>query len=206
MLQMSAAEQAYLEDENLKLAFLLHFDISPALRLTTWHADLNYQFQTYKASGQILGIDPQRRSSSLSNRSFKISLGSTDQELPAVLFDDNTHNREVTLYLAFIDSNNQVAFAHVFERMLTDALQDTESPDKSELTLTLSTRLASFEQTAGIVTNLKSHQRYYPGDMFFEFTSTVRQETFWGREVPNNGTIYNGGGGAREIIGRPVIP
>lgn len=184
MINLTTEQLAYFEAGEIRPVLLVEIDSTPAVHITTAPYPITFEGNVYEASGQIDSMDPQSRTNQIGNRSFKVGFKSSDQSLPAVLFDDANQNVSATVYLVFLDDQSNIVFSDIYEKLKANGVQDSESPSQSKTILNMGTQLAAFQKMGGIATNLKSHQRHYPGDMFFEFTSTSQKPTYWAQRAP----------------------
>nr|WP_136252881.1 hypothetical protein [Ningiella ruwaisensis] len=97
--------------------------------------------------------------------------------------------------------DNQILVKSAFEGLLSEVKINTE---KSELEVTASSIWADFEKTAGIKTNSKSQQRYYPTDTAFDHAAKAKEKVYWGKDAPS-GTGSGRIGGGRIVIPNPRV-
>jgi hypothetical protein len=108
-------------------------------------------------------------------------------------------NRTCTIFKVIEDKNGDVILTkNAFQGFLSDFSINSE---QSTIEITASSIWADFEKTAGIKTNAKSQQRYYPTDTAFEHSSKAIEKVYWGKDAPgvSGGTV---GGGSRDV-GQP---
>jgi len=71
---------------------------------------------------------------------------------------------------------------------VTDSFDSLGNPQGSKLKVKLQSELAFLKTNPGIRTNLRSHQRYFPGDTSFQVTPKYTgKRIFWGEAGPEDG-------------------
>lgn len=179
-LQASTGERAFLID----MAFS-----SGTLYLTTASRDLLYGSQIYTAVGGNLQLGSLEESQDSKGFGVDIMLSGVDQAIIALLLSVGYRGQSVILRQAFLDPSlgTVISVIDLFAGAQLDNYEVSETVQRTGTanpTVTISTRARhrlSVSEFRGIRTNLHSHQRFYPGDTFFQYVPQLaNEEVLWG--------------------------
>ena len=104
MRTISAATQAVLDSDNVKIIFLMELQFSSTYRFTSYHSDLVYDGNTYIADGGMFEFDSPKFSSVVDRESYKIVIA--DQAaLMLSEFRVNVIGKPINVKVALLDVN-----------------------------------------------------------------------------------------------------
>ena len=119
----------------------------------------------------------------INKSSLNIALSGADQTYISLALAENIVNDAVTIYRAFLDSNNAIIadpFLLYKGNIETYSIQETETD--SVLNLNVVSHWADFEKKSGRKTNSTSQQRFFSGDLGMAFSSENVLDIKWGRK------------------------
>ena len=104
MRTISAATQAVLDSDNVKVVFLMELQFSSTYRFTSYHSDLVYDGNTYIADGGMFEFDSPKFSSVVDRESYRIVIA--DQAaLMLAEFRANVIGKPINVKVALLDLN-----------------------------------------------------------------------------------------------------
>lgn len=137
---------------------------------------------TWQGTGFNLQVGPTEETSDDRGQGLPLKLSGVDQSIISILLQQYTRGRIVNVYRGwFVPSTGLLADTPLllFTGYMNEAWTIEEARDeKSEgSTATISTRVSSrliaLDQLRGIRCNLQSHQRFYAGDLAFQFVPSL---------------------------------
>lgn len=175
------------------VSYLIKFDIgNTTYRLTTQDHVVNYSVHTY-TPGFNVSVDRIEITSMPRTNDIKIELIDVNKTIVTELLSNAWMNKDCEILKLFQKPDGEVILVKsAFEGSLTD-FEISEKDSKVELTMT--SVWADFEKEAGIKTNLKSQQRFYPNDTAGRHASEAIKKVYWGKDAPRSTMTYNGGNG-----------
>lgn len=154
------------------------------VRLTDAAVNLTWNSQTWLAS-QYLGFSGLEESADLIIPRCTITLSGVDQSVVSLLLQDSYFNRPARLRKGFITDALQVV---VDPKILVDGRLDrpiiTTNPDDGTCVASIDivSRLAAFETGTGRHTNNEDQQKFFPGDLGFQYVSSEAEQILnWGQ-------------------------
>lgn len=101
-------------------------------------------------------------------------------------------NQPFQVHLLHIDNDGDTILkTKVFDGLIASI---SMSETKRTVKLTVAPAFANQDQTAGISTNEKSQQRFYPNDTAFRHSSDAVKKVYWGKDAPSAATGSGSGG------------
>lgn len=183
--------------------------------LTDAYRDIAWNGDTYQATGHFLNMSDIEESSELQVDSVSIMLSGVDQSWIGTLLTKNYIDRQVKIYLAFLNTSENVVSNPVLifdGRMDAPVIADNPDDGTCEITVGVASQFVDFNKVAGRLTNHEDQQIYFPGDKGFEFASEVVKEIIWGRlntvSTPDNNPYQDPGGTHiyTDPSGNPFFP
>lgn len=106
MRTISAATQAVLDSDSIKVIFLMKLEFNSTYYFTSHHSDVVFDGQTYLADGGMFEFDAPKFSSVIDRESYKIVIA--DQaEVMAAEFRLNVIGKPVSVKVALMDTSGQ---------------------------------------------------------------------------------------------------
>jgi hypothetical protein len=104
MRTISAATQAVLDSDNVKIIFLMELQFSSTYRFTSYHSNIVYDGNTYLSDGGMFEFDSPKFSSVVDRESYKIVIA--DQAaLMLAEFRANVIGKPISVKVALLDVN-----------------------------------------------------------------------------------------------------
>lgn len=156
---------------------------TPPIFITDWDRSITWNNDEYLALGHFIGMSDINETSMLQVSSLSLTLSGVDQQYISLLLRKEYIDRPIVIYRGFV-SDSGVLKTSPFEifkgRMDKPFISD--SPTKTQVTISAKNHLADFERKSGRHTNNAEMQRYYPSDTSFAHASEGLKEIRWGRE------------------------
>lgn len=179
--------------------FLIAMEFNEAtLYLTTGARDLLWNSQVWTAVGGNLALGQLEESNDTKGQGIDLVLSGVDQAIVSILLEQGYRGRSVEVSQAFLhqQTGEVVGVLELFVGSQLDPYEVDERVQRnSPGTVTIRTRARhrlSTDEFRGIVANVHAHQRYAPGDLFFQHVASLAgKRIFWGIPAP----APTGGGG-----------
>ena len=106
MRNISAATQAVLDGDDIRVIFLMELEFNSTYRFTSYHSDLIFDGQTYLSDGGMFEFDSPKFSSVVDRESYRIVVADQAGAMAAE-FNLNVIGKPITVKVALLDSNGQ---------------------------------------------------------------------------------------------------
>lgn len=179
---LSSAEMVHL----LQLEFE-----SGTVRLSTGAQDLLWDGETWEAVGGALAVGGVEETADARGQGVDVDISGVDQTVLAALLNSQYRGRDARVYRAYLNPETGLLADDPF--LLFKGLQlhpytVEEETGRGGGTVRIRTRFAGYlsvDRVRGIQTNTSSHQHHFPGDVFFQHTSSLTNHTLaWGTASP----------------------
>ena len=138
--------------------------------------------RTYVANGHFKNISGVNETNKPTKNTLSMSLSGVDQTYISLALSENIINAEVYIYRGFLDTNNALLadpFLLFFGTI--DEYKISDTTEKANLVLQITSHWGNFSKTSGRVTTDNSQQRYFSGDKGMEFAALTVRDIRWGR-------------------------
>ena len=159
----------------------VYFD-SATDRLTSAFKNITIGANIYYAFGHFLGFSGLSETEGMNIPNVSMQLSGVDQAWISVALNTPYLDRRLVISKTFIDASGAVTITPVvvFDGRM-DGMAITDDPNNtSTVTITATNQFADFNFAPGRHTNLAEQQLIFPGDMFFEYSSSVTLDITWG--------------------------
>ena len=139
--------------------------------------------RTYLTNGHLKNITGVNETNKPTKNSLQLTLSGVDQTYISIALSENIINKEVYIYIGFLDANNALIsdpFLLFFGTI--DEYRISDNTDRANLVLNLTSHWGNFEKTSGRVTTDNSQQRFFSGDKGMEFAALSVRDIKWGRD------------------------
>jgi hypothetical protein len=137
---------------------------------------------TYYAFGHFLNFSGLSETEGMNIPNVTMQLSGVDQAWIAVALATPYLDRRIVISKTFIDDSGGITVAPVviFDGRM-DGMAIADNPGStSTVSITATNQFADFNFTPGRHTNMAEQQAHFPGDMFFEYSSSVALDITWG--------------------------
>lgn len=195
MIQLSADLLSRLKNnfvEGRTAAYLIKMQINGDwLYITDLDTPVEYGGAIYQP-GYISdeSVDDIETTSEPKTNDINIELDANENSFIAYFLNEGWANGPVTIYEQHWDDQGVIYTKNVFEGLIDDFKADEKD---RKVTEKVSSVWADFEKQAGIRTNSKSQQRFYPTDTAFRHVARARRKIYWGKKTPSP-SLAGGGG------------
>jgi len=176
---LSSSITTELQNQNIKPIVLVEILFPTPQRITNHYKDITFNSNTYTASGHLLSITTKAENAEVDTSSFQIELSGADNTFIAIVLNNVVSNDNVNIDIAFLNSSDAIIDSFTYDKGFLDSFSiDT---NKGILVLNCSSHFADFSRVQGRKTNNGSQQRFFTGDVGFEFSALTLDDLKWGR-------------------------
>lgn len=151
--------------------------------ITDADSEIEYQGATYYPGYFSDGdLDDIETTSEPKVNDVTLKIGTYENSFKALFLGHGWMNGLVVIYEHHRDWQGEIFTKNIYQGLISDFGIDEP---KETMEINISSIWADFEKTAGIKTNAKSQQRFYPNDTAFEHASLATNKIFWGRKSPD---------------------
>jgi len=138
--------------------------------------------RTYVANGHLKNITGVNETNKPTKNTLSLSLSGVDQTYISLALSQNIINSDVYIYRGFLDTNNSLlADPFLLFFGTVDEFKVTDTTEKANLVLNITSHWGNFSKTSGRVTTDNSQQRFFSGDKGMEFAALTVRDIKWGR-------------------------
>jgi len=173
MISIPAAIQDAIDSDSARYCVMIKIDMGTPIYLTTHYKDITYSGDVYDSSIHLDSISNIKQAGLSKNPKVTIALSGVDQTYYSLFLSNNYINRTVTIYYAFMDSDDAVIESpvEIYSGIIADIkMIDDPIKGSAKVSVVASGRFADFDKTTGRLTNTESQKQYFPADKGFEFT------------------------------------
>lgn len=186
------------DHQSIVIGAKMEFDTS-TIRLHTGLGDLTINSETYDGAGSLLSISEVEDDSELASKGLSISLSGMDQTVLDYALTENYQNRPITLHMAFLQGNTDVAGEFILFKGRMTNMTISDSVSGAIITLSAENRLTDLERPSNLRYTSESQKFLFSGDKGMDFVASLQTAEFnWGPIQVGNIS----GGGSNGTIGR----
>lgn len=155
---------------------------SGAVRLWTGIGPITWNAQTWSGIGTLGTISGISENADLSAQGIRLGLSGIPSSLISLALTEKYRGRPVTIHVWIMDETfSNVLHSYQPWNGLMDTMTIDEGPESSALNLSCESELIDFERPAGTRLSHEEQIRRFPGDLFFQYTSTMAEvPLYWG--------------------------
>ena len=180
-----------LSGRQIRVADLIEIHLSTPIYFNTSFVDLTYDSvsapdagaNTYLAQGQFIGLGNVQETKDLKIGTMNIAFTAVDYTTLGYVLNNEYIDRRVVVYRAVLDDNYAIDSTKVFQ-YFDGRIKDfniSESKETATLAFNVGSQFADFTKISGRRTNSDSQQRFFSGDVGFEFSPQIQTDIKWGR-------------------------
>ena len=180
-----------LSGRQIRVADLIEIHLSTPIYFNTSFVDLTYDSvsapdagaNTYLAQGQFIGLGNVQETKDLKIGTMNIAFTAVDYTTLGYVLNNEYIDRRVVVYRAVLDDNYAIDSTKVFQ-YFDGRIKDfniSESKETATLAFNVGSQFADFSKISGRRTNSDSQQRFFSGDVGFEFSPQIQTDIKWGR-------------------------
>ena len=183
---LTSGVKTHLATNEIKPVHLITIGFNTPQNITDCIHDLTSNISgssiTYSSSSFLVNIPEYSEETDINKSSLTIALSGADQTYISIALAENIVNDAVTIYRAFLDSNNAIiADPFLLYKGTIETYSIQETTTDSVLSLNIVSHWADFEKKSGRKTNNTSQQRFFSTDKGMEFSSENVLDIKWGR-------------------------
>ena len=155
---------------------------SGVVALNTGTTTISYGGDDYLGVGAFAGVDPVQEGTDVQPYGIKLTLSGVPTDLISVALGEDYQGRDVSLYLALLDSDHQPIADPVLLFLGRMDYMEVEVGNTSIVTVTAESRLIDWDRARVRRFNNEDQIDRYPSDRGLEFVpQMVEKELIWGR-------------------------
>lgn len=145
------------------------------VRFTDNTYDLELMGATWLSVGHLIAFDTVEESGDLQATGCTINLSGMNEEVIALVVDQDLADKPITIYRGFFDPNNAIITPVQIFRGRSDGGTFSENTDDGTSVVSLRgiNQFVDYEKVNGRRTNDKEQQFHYPGDRFCKFIAEL---------------------------------
>jgi hypothetical protein len=185
--------ESALSADSPRLALLVFIDW-PNDPLYAWSGvgPLSYNGETWTGVGSLANIDKVADSLEKDDIGVELTLNYLDDDLRNEIVTTNPVGVDASIFLALLDSDNQVDEAYEIFPGFVDEISIVDSGPSGSISVRVASELARIKRPLWFQLT-DAHQRdLFPGDLGMQFASRMNEPIVWGRK-PTNPTTGGGG-------------
>ena len=179
---ISAGLQTQVANDANKIAFLLEFNFSTPLRVTTFYRDVTYDSNSYQAGGNFIALDSATENGEAAVNEVLVSMSNITSDVRDLVSGGNFIDTSVNIYIAFFDTNESIVDATTYFSgfLKTASIQETKT--NSEIKLTIANHWANWNLKKGRHFTDESQQQVYSGYKGLEYSDQTKEDIRWGND------------------------
>ena len=184
---LTSAVKTELATRNISPILLVEIEFSTPIYFTNASFNITSAVsgtsRTYTPSGHFSAITNVSETNQPTKNSLTIQLSGVEQSLISVALNENIINDNVYIYRGFLNSSNSlIADPFLLFFGTIDEFRISDTLDKANLILTITSHWGNFGKTSGRTTTDNSQQRFFSDDKGMEFSALTVRDIRWGRE------------------------
>lgn len=203
---IQASTLSSLQSDSATEVWLLELEFGGGTTyITTASDDILYGGNTYVAVGGNLRSDGIEESIDRASEGVNLKISGVDLSIVSEILTELTIGRGARIYLAHLNETTGAITGDpvlLFEGEMSDGFsitgtRDLETGGGATIEARLISKMSRFSTRRGIRMNMESHQRFFAGDLGFEFVPVLKGRTIvWGnRQFQVGDQTYPAGGG-----------
>lgn len=169
---------AALGQDSFRLAQFIQIDFDPIIRITDWSRDITALSSTFISSPHFLDFSQVTETSELGINSATLTLSAVEQSYVALMLNNDYIDIRCRAWRAVLDLSDSVIGAPI---LIFDGRITGYQISEDRIEIEIASHWKDFEYTSGRITNHNSQQRYFSGDLGFEFAANMVKDLKWGR-------------------------
>jgi len=173
-----------IQKASVRFCRMVSIELETPIYLTDHYKDIDFDGETYDSSSHLEPIKNIKQAGINKNPQATINLSGVDQTYYSLFLNNNYVNRLVTIYIAFLDANDDVIDdpLEMYSGSVVDiTLTDDPFKGKAKVDMILGGPFDDFARSAGRRTNTESQKKFFPTDLGLEFAGEIDEpEYVWG--------------------------
>lgn len=146
---LSSNIQTQITQEGIRVVHLLNLNTSTAIRATNHVKNLTYNSTTYEAGGNFMSVESIQEAASLEYSSLPITLNNVTTAVRDIFTAQNYVNKSATVYVAFLDSNENIIDAYEYFKGTIASANIAESKQGFVVNVELSSQFKNWDIKKG---------------------------------------------------------
>lgn len=158
------------------------------VRLWSGLVDLTWNAVVWTGAGQLLGVSAVEETTNVVANGVTVSLSGIPVEFRSAAIDGARQGKPGRVWLGSLDASGAlIADPYMLFAGRLDVPEITFGSDTFTITISYESRLIDLTVPREFRYTHESQQALYPGDMGFEFVTTIQdQAIWWGQETPKS--------------------
>ena len=170
-----------LSSNKFNLAVLVKFEFNTTYYYNNSYKTITYDSNNYISGGIILDLADIQEDASINTGQINLTLSNASTTILTDLLTYGHIDKAITVFFALLNDDSTVVDSpfEVFAGSI-NGMRISESAKESKLVLNVSNHWAQLNQWAGRTLTDSSQQRFFNGDLSFDFVPQVGKEIVWG--------------------------
>lgn len=191
--------ESALSADTAALAFLIYIDWpGGAGRFWSGVGPLEYDSETWAGAGEVGHLDKIADSLGKEDIGVELTLNYLNDDIRNEVVINDPVGEAASIYLALLDSDNQVTAAYEIFPGFVDEVEIIDSGESGAVKVRLASELSRISRPIWYQLSDAHQKDLFPGDRGMEFATRMDEQILWGRKPA---FISTGGGGGRSIRG-----
>lgn len=175
--------------ETGNISHFMEFQFSGSTRrYTTAPQDISWNSQTWVGIGGALRFESVQEGTDLSGQGVDVVVSGVDQTILTILLTEKYIGRICKIWMAHLNTGAGtitnspllIFFGRMNGGMTIDEKREEDRVGTVEIRARMVDRMGDMMQVRGMMTNIESHQKYFPTDDFFSYmTSLMGKKIKW---------------------------
>ena len=179
---ISSGLQTQIANDANKIAFLVEFNFSTAIRVTNFYRDVTYDSNSYEAGGNFVNVAASQETGEAQVHDLSITMSNVTSTIRDVVQGGDYTDTSVNVYIGFFDTNENLVDATTFFSGLIKSCSISENVDSSTVTIVVANHWANWNLKKGRHFTDESQQQVYSGDKGLEFADQTKDDIRWGND------------------------
>ena len=178
---LSTAIKNVLASNKFNLAVLVKLQFNTTYYYNNSYQNITYDSNNYISGGIILDLADIREDAKINTGQINLTLSNASTTILTDLLTYGHIDKSITIFFALLDDDSTLV-DNPFEIFAgaVNGMKISESAEESKLSLSVSNHWALLNQFAGRTLTDSSQQRFFNGDLSFDFVPQVGKEIVWG--------------------------
>lgn len=179
---ISSNLQTQVANDANKICFLIEFNFSTPVRVSTHYKDVTYDSNSYQAGGNFVSLENATESGEVKVEEFGISVTNITSDFRTLIQGGDYHDVSVNIYIGFFDTNEDLVDATTYFSGQIRTASITENKNSSSVSIVVANHWANWNLKKGRHFTDESQQQVYSGDKGLEYADQTKDDIRWGND------------------------
>ena len=177
---ISSGLQSQIANAANKVSFLLEFNFSTPLRVTSHFTDVTYDSNNYQAGGNFISLESSNEDGEAAVHEIVVAMSNITSDVRDLVSPGNFIDVSVNIYIAFFNDAEALVDATTYFSGFLKSASIHETKTKSEIKLTVADHWSNWNLKKGRHFTDESQQQVFAGDKGLEYADQTKDDIRWG--------------------------